>query len=251
MTSETEGRASALADLLYPHLLEGCLEPLPAALKPGTLEEAYRVQQKLVGLAGGCAGWKIAPPQAPQDPLCSPLPLGIVADNGTRLPRRAGQSMRAEVELAVTVTEAVAELQPVSRTDAAECIGSWHVAIEVLSSRLPPDAGWLERTADLQSSSAVVLGPPRPFTSALEAGGLPMQMRFDERVVGRADIGPNVDLILDMLLWLSRHARECGLPLKGGDVIITGARVKPVGFDAPMRISAEAQGFAPATMCFS
>ncbi|MBJ3786125.1 hypothetical protein [Devosia sediminis] len=78
--------------------------------------------------------------------------------------------------------------------------------------------------ADLQSNGAVVVGRDldRGITASLAT--LDVTLSLDGKAVNSVDKGASWDAIVKDIAWLAGHAEARGLPLKAGQVIITGAR---------------------------
>jgi 2-keto-4-pentenoate hydratase len=210
---------------------------LPPDLQPATIADAYAIQDAIVALAGTVGGWKVAPAGDKPEPRCAPiLAANLHASPATLTAGELLVAPEIEVEIAVRfVKDLPARAQPYTTDDVLAAIGSIHPALEVLSSRfenrkvVPP----LAAIADAQSNGSAVFGPALTSWQALEFATVSMTLTFDGSKVGTVDGGPSTALVLDSLVWLANHVATRHGGLKAGQVVITGARIKPVVVPKP------------------
>ena len=60
--------------------------------------------------------------------------------------------------------------------------------------------------------------------------------------MAQIDSGPSQDGLLASLTWLTNHARDRGKPLRRGDAILTGARLRSVVVERNAEVCAKVQG---------
>ncbi|MCZ8108060.1 MAG: fumarylacetoacetate hydrolase family protein [Burkholderiales bacterium] len=210
--------------------LGGHLATLPGA-RPETLADAYAVQDAIVARMGPVGGWKVSPLRTGDEPRCSPLPLTFFHDAPAVVPAGVLSGCLAEVEVAVRLGSDLPAPDGAPSTRAvAAAIASIHAAVELLSSRFDSrvDAPDLHRLADLQNCAGVVVGPGLRDWSDVEVSVLPLGLALDAERHRAETVQPTTERTLAAIGWLAAHAHRRGLPLRAGQVIITGARLGPV-----------------------
>ncbi len=205
---------------------------LAALPGPGLASEtqAYAVQDAIIRSVGVQGGWKVSPLREGRA-RCSPIPERFFVDAPASFDAAFLDGCLVEVEIAVRFREnPLARGRALSPTNLAACIASLHPAVELLSSRfaVPDSAPDLHRLADLQNCAAVILGAPTTDWSGLEFAELPFALSLAGQEVALKLNSPTTGQTLEALCWLTDHAASRGVPLKAGDVVITGARLGPV-----------------------
>lgn len=243
-----------LTDFLLNQRTSGSnLLDLPVDLVPDTRETAYTVQNQTVRALGVVGAWKVAPLPAQGEPFCSPILAESVFTDGVTLAREGFHGLSMEVEVAVTLKADVpAGTAPCSVEDIKSAVASFHLALEIVATRYRDrlSTPQLAGIADLQSNGAVVVGPAVAVDAWPEFAEQQMAMSFDGKVVQTTKGNASTQNMLQALAWLADHAAARGLPLKAGDVIITGARLGATPFDGVVA-SAKAPGLGTVTARFS
>lgn len=202
----------ALLDTVQPHLI------------PADLAGAYAMQNEIVGQIGSIGGWKIVA-GAQGDPLCSPLPANRYFADGASVSSSRLRFVLAEVEIAVKLGSDLPAGADAARAETA--IVSIHPVLEMVGSpfvdRDTIDAN--TKLGDLQSNGAVIVGPALDPAIKDQLATLAVGLRLDNVEAGHAETGASWTAIVDAVRWLASHAAARGLPLKAGQIIITGARV--------------------------
>lgn len=218
-----------LTELLLSHRAKGVLiESLSPDLVPSDLETAYRVQTETAMALGPVGAWKVQPFPEHGEPAASPVLNSTVFGDKAALELSQFADPGIEAEIAVTLNRDL----PLRETDygvheVRDAVGSFHLAIEVIASRFldrekqPALAG----IADLQNNGAVIVGAARSGANWPELGQQSISLIVDGTEIGRVEGGATTANMLRSLAWLANHAAKRGLPLKTGDVIITGARI--------------------------
>lgn len=239
-----------LTDLLMAQRLKGeLIDAVPEALLPADLETAYRVQTEMAAAIGPVGAWKVQPYPASGEPLASPIPRSVVFTDGAEVALGTAAKLFVEAEVAVTLKDDLPGADGGYDADALrDAIGTAHLAIEILASRFADPAGLpaLAGIADFQNNGAVVAGPAMAFSGLPDLGRLGMDLLVDGTCIGQVADGPSTERTLRSLAWLANHAAARGLPLKAGDVIITGARIGALPLDG-RSITVAAPGLAPVT----
>lgn len=243
-----------LTDLLLKQRADGTtLAEVPTDLVPRDAADAYRVQSEIVAALGGAGAWKVAPKPADGAPFCSPILKTDVHSSGVALERARLPGLGIEVEVAVTIGRDLGgKPGGYGPGDVLEAIASWHVVIEVLASRYTDRSKvpGLAAIADLQSNGAVIVGPAMTFATLPEFGAQALTLSLDGEIAQRSEGNATTENVLASLAWLANHAAERGLPLKSGDVVITGARLGPLPF-AGRDAAADAPGLGRVSVSFT
>jgi 2-keto-4-pentenoate hydratase len=243
-----------LTDLLLAHRSSGVLlDSLPDALVPKDAATAYLVQTETVQALGPAGAWKVQPFPQSGEPFTSPILSSTVYRNGAALKLADYAGIALEAEIAVTVgRDLPAKPGGYTSAELRDAVASLHLAIEIVASR------FLDRTkmpslvgiADLQNSGAIIVGAATPADIWPELGQQQIAMVFDGVEVQSTAGNGTTENTLSSLAWLATHAAARGLPLKLGDVIITGARLGPLAFNG-RTASVTGQAFAPVSCTFS
>jgi 2-keto-4-pentenoate hydratase len=227
--------------LVERHLARARSEPLPAALAPRNLEQAYATQAAFVGLkaraCGPVVGYKIAL-TTPQMRQLVGLPDPIAGCLHARQVVRAPASVRAadygrllvEFEIAARMgADLPAAGSPYSTEEVAAAVESVMPAFE-LADDLGADyatlaARGLELAADNAWNEGAVLGAPAKDWRRIDLANLQGIARINGEVVGE---GKGSDLMghpLAALAWVANHLAGRGRHLRRGDLVITGSLV--------------------------
>ncbi|UFN49297.1 fumarylacetoacetate hydrolase family protein [Roseomonas sp. OT10] len=232
--------ADEAAALLLAARRENRLLPtLPGPLRPRSAAQAYAVQDAVLRGLGPVGGWKAGPPKPDGQIFASAVPQALVLRDPGALPALAA-APEAEVELGLVLGR---DLGPEAARDPAAlraAIAAVHVAVELLASRFADRRALdsLLPLADAQSNAAILLGPALGSAGLLDVARIEAALRIDGRPAGQDRGAPAGATILESLAWLAGHAAARGVPLRAGQVIVTGARVGPVPL--PPGVSVEA-----------
>lgn len=222
--SMTETIADLAARLIAAHDGGPLLDSVPAHLIPTDLAGVYALQNEIISQIGVVGGWKIIA-GAQGDPLCSPIPANRYFADGASISSTQLRFVLAEVEVAVKLGSDLPANADAAMAEAA--IASIHPVLEMVGSpfvdRDAIDAN--AKLGDLQSNGAVIVGPSLDAALKDQLASLVVGLRLDGVEANRADKGASWAATVDAVRWLAGHAASRGLPLKAGQVIITGARV--------------------------
>jgi 2-keto-4-pentenoate hydratase len=222
----------SLAKILIQHRASGILiGALSPDVAPQTVEHDYRIQNDTIAALGPLGAWKVQPMPASGEPFTAPILAHTIFASGATLRTADFPGLGIEVEVAVTINRALPALpQGYSPADMQAEIGSMHIALELLASRFVDRKSVPQLTgiADLQSTGGIVLGAVVPTDALPELGQQHMTLSVDGREVAATPGNATTDNVLAALAWLANHTAARGLPLKAGDVVITGARLGPV-----------------------
>ena len=195
------------------------------AWSPGTFDdalglvEAYCVQDAVASSMGWFPSGRPSAWKAGGKPAMSAAPLPMVLASGAAWVDAVGHDLVAEAEIAVRLGRT-----PTSAADAAACVATLCVSLEVVGTRLAgglaAPAAW--KLADQGVHGVLVVGPESPWAPR-DWATQPCSLQInDEPALHATGTHPNGD-VLAPLTWLYTHALERGLPLQAGDLITTGA----------------------------
>ncbi|SFJ53342.1 2-keto-4-pentenoate hydratase [Bosea sp. OK403] len=215
-----------------------------------TLDDAYAIQNVIVAGAGPVGGWKVAPLREGGEPRCSPLPRLFFASSPATFDSGFLATCRAEVEIAICLgADLVPRQGALSMDEVTAAIATIHPAIELLSSRFSeadaaPD---LCRLADLQSCAGVVIGAGRTDWHAIALSDLAIELALDTELRHASLPQPSLERTLAAIGWLAVHASRRGLPLKRGDIVLTGARLGPLALASVRKATARVEALGETT----
>ena len=220
------------------------LEDLPASCRPSSIAEARQIQDQLVERLGGHGGWKVAPIQPGVEPGCAPIPRERVLHSPARWAFPGSAGLELEVEVAVSFARDLDGTAPIGPDEIRAAIAGLHPALEVVASRFRDRASLpvFTTTADLQNNGGLIAGPATTDWQAIELDRLAIELLFDGRPAAKADSGAHRDSMLASLTWLANHARSRGKPLLRGQMVLTGARIKPTPVERGVRVQARLNG---------
>ncbi len=245
MRDYTSDMAAEAARWIWSHWREGgVFDALPQHCRPLTALEGYRAQAQLPVIAGrALIGWKIAATSLAgqahiqvSGPLAGRLLVGQVLPDGATL-SLAGNRMRvAEPEFCFRMARDLPPRgTPYSVQETMDAVGMLHLALEVPDSRFAifEQAGEAQLIADNACAGEFVLGPEAPqLWRNLDMSRHAVNghvMSASGACWSREGIGENVlgDPRI-ALTWLANRLSELGLTLEAGQIITTGACMKPL-----------------------
>ncbi|WP_103333279.1 2-keto-4-pentenoate hydratase [Pseudotabrizicola formosa] len=215
------------------------LSALPPQYAPRDEAEAYAVQTAVLG-SEAVAGWKVAPRR---DGVIRTAPLAAsrLLPDGGALPGGLVAPL-LEVELALRLAQDVPDRATPDQVLAA--LGEVCVAFEILDSRFADGSAVpaLTGLADAQSNRAFVAGSAGVPWGRQDLADVPLEIFCDGQLLQRTETGPGSAQVAEAVIWLADHAARRGLPLRRGQIIITGARLGPMPIPAGPQIRATAGG---------
>lgn len=235
MTDDFDATAAA-APLL--HAWQGGPRPSGLTPCPQNVAEAYAVQRAVMQDLGDPGGvWKMALLEG-RDRQAAVLTRRSLHASGATVDLPADAAIEVETALVLSGEPEAA--------DPMAAIAGIHLAFELVAPRFAPDAGFsaLESMADGFRSSGVVLGDPIEGWRDGLPDRLGIALTLDGAAVPATEAAAPIDQAMDFLIWLTAHARAQDMPLKAGDVIITGARVGPLPLAGATGLRATAMGAA-------
>jgi 2-keto-4-pentenoate hydratase len=218
------------------------IDILSPELMPADLDEAYRIRQDFETIEttrrGAVAGFKIGLTTPVMQRLCGvdePCYGAIFA--GEVHHRRAELStadycrLGIETEIAVQLGEDLPNGQDPDRVAAA--VESAMAAIELLED-LRHDYTRLSAAAMVAGNvwnAGIVLGPPVGDWRRLDLAQSTARLLINGREIGRGRGGDVMGNPLNALAWLADKRASQGMPLRRGQIVMTGSMV-PIQFPA-------------------
>ncbi len=227
-----DGLKASVAYLAHAWQIGEALRELPENGRPGTMSDAYRLQDKLAEELGfDVAGWKVGATGAParkllkaRGPFCGRVFAGRIHYSGVTLPGTAYRVRGLEGELAFRFKTALPpRKRPYTKADIAKAIDAVIPAIEVVDSRYENflAVGLKAIIADQGMNAGLVLGKPMTRWKQINLKALKVRMTANGKVVGE---GKGSDVLGDplaSLVWLANHLRRRG-GLAAGQIVTTG-----------------------------
>lgn len=233
--------------------------PVRSLLPDGDISAAYAVQSRNLqrGLAAGAriAGRKIGLTSlAVQRQLGVAQPdFGVLLDNmdfggdGAVVPLAALIAPKIEAEFAFRLGADITQKSD-SLAGVAAAIDAVAPAAEIVDSAIANwDIGIVDTVADNASSGGFVIGAWVPYSPVLDLCGAAMRMWQDGVVVSEGVGAASMGDPLRATAWLAATAIDVGMPLRAGEIILSGA-LGPMVVLRPGQYRIELAGFAPLTL---
>jgi 2-keto-4-pentenoate hydratase len=215
--------------------------PIPEALAPRTVDEAYAVQAALhtflAGLLGPVAGYKVGLTTAVMQQrvgLYEPIAGGIFTESIHPSPSTVRSTdyihLGLEPEIAFQLgADLPAEMAPYSRARVADAVAAARVAFELFDDRL---AGLSERSAlalsliaDDVGNAGIVVGPPVADWRTLDLAAAQGQLVVNGALVGQGRGRDVMGHPLEACVWLANTLAKHGTGLTRGMIVLTGTLV--------------------------
>ena len=216
--------------------------PLRGADAPGSLEEAYGIQDEVHRLfeteagMGPLGGHKIALTSRAVQELCGvdqPAYGKVFAK--TIRPSPASEKLSdylrlgLEFEVAVEIARDLPSADlPWTRESIADYVAAVLPAFELIEDR-DADYGDLDAAsilADRCWCAGVVLGPRVEDWQGLDLAAAPVELSWNGEVIERAVTGDSMGHPFEGLAWVANHLAGRGQALRKGEIVITGSALK-------------------------
>nr|WP_295891722.1 fumarylacetoacetate hydrolase family protein [uncultured Devosia sp.] len=218
----SETIAAFAARLIAAHDGGPLIDTVPDHLVPADAAGAYAMQDQIIGQIGAVGGWKVL--AGASELTCSPIPANRYFADGASVSSSQHRFVLAEVEIAVKLGADLGANADAAAVEAA--IASLHPVLEMVGSPfVDRDAVAANaKMGDLQSNGCVVVGPALDPAIRNELSTLPVRLLLDGTEAKSAATGASWGATVEALRWLASHAAARDLPLRAGQVIISGAR---------------------------
>jgi 2-oxo-3-hexenedioate decarboxylase/2-keto-4-pentenoate hydratase len=252
-------RLRAAAQLLFEaHRARQPFAPLPEALAPRTLDDAYAIQEQLHALLaatrGPVVGYKVALTSPVMQRLVGfyqPFAGAILADTVHRSPaavRRADYvRLGIECEIAVQLgADLPAAGAPYRREDVAAAVAAVMPAFELVDDRQADYAQLaaliLTLIADNAWNAGVVLGSAVRDWRGLDLAAARGVLRLDGAVAGEGHGGDVLGHPLQALAWLANTLANQGKSLRQGMLVMTGSMIATTFVDPGATVTLTVDG---------
>ncbi|MDQ0470643.1 2-keto-4-pentenoate hydratase [Labrys wisconsinensis] len=214
---------------------------LPPDVRPGTVEEAYAIQDRLAARLGwetggwfcGCTNEAIQRQLGLSEPYCARVFRHLVFPDAAIVDTAAFPPIVIECEFAFVLgRDLPARPEPYSQAEVEAAVAAVRPAIEVVAGHLED---WQSQPpcsiiADNGVDGALVCGPSTPWP-AHDLSRVAVELLVDGRTV-QSGTGANVmGNPIHALVWLANAQRRRGYGLRAGHVHNTGTAtlMQPVG----------------------
>jgi len=220
------------------------LARLPEECRPATLEEAFAIEEAtVVRLGDRIAGWKVA--RLPDGQLAYGIVLASrVVRSGGVVDSRDVPLLGMEGEIAFRfLQDAPAREAAYSYEEIAERVVAFPL-IEVVATRFTDyqSTPILERTADLMSNGAFVVGDDQANWRSMDLVRIPVSLTFDETVMVERNGGHAIGDPLRLAVDLANRLRTT-TGIQAGQMVTTGAYTGMVHAKPGQRIAVRFAGF--------
>jgi len=221
------------------------LDRLPEDCRPATLEDAFAIEEATVAQLGEqIAGWKVA--RLPDGQFSYGIVLAsVVRRSGDVVDARSVPLLGMEGEIAFRfLQDAPARGAPYSLDEIAERVVAFPL-IEIVASRYTDyhTTPVIERTADLMSNGAFVVGDDQSAWRTMDLVNIPVSLTFDEQVVVERDGGHALGDPLPLAIDMVNRLRE-STGVRAGQMITTGAYTGMNIAKRGQRVAVRFAGFA-------
>ena len=240
---QTHVITGAAAELYRQHQSRAPFAPLSGQMRPNSLDDAYLVQDALLGHFGAnvegpgsnIAGYKIALTSKVMqelvglDQICAGvIRPGTVFSSPHQV--RAGDHVHfgAEFEIAVTLgSDLPASGAPYSRDSVADAVADCVPAFELLEDRGAVYDGLdgITLVADNCWNTGVVLGESNEDWRAADLASGAARLVVNGKTAGEGQAGDAMGHPFDALAWIANFLAGRGRSLKAGMVVLTGSVV--------------------------
>lgn len=192
---------------------------------PADPDQAYAVQRLVWQAMAGDrppVAWKVAASSRDAEPIAAPVFPDRLADSPGCLARARFVGIGVEAEIALRFGQDLPPRPtPYSRAEILAAIGSAHVAMELVDSRLadPEVAGPYWRLADNLLNGALILGDALPHWRTQDWRDLTVRITADDVVLSETVGRQPLEDLFHCLPWWLAHAGGA----RKGDIVTTGA----------------------------
>jgi 2-keto-4-pentenoate hydratase len=159
---------------------------------------------------------------------------------------------KIEAEVAFILARDLDQAETIMASDVVAATRGVRAALEIVDSRV---AGWditiVDTIADNASSGLFVLGrDERPLT-ALDLAAVHMTLHRGDEVVSTGTGADCLGSPISAVAWLANTARDHGMPLRAGEIVLSGALGPMVPVLAGATYTADVVGLGTVTARFS
>jgi 2-keto-4-pentenoate hydratase len=216
--------------------------PLRGADAPGSMDDAYRIQDEVhrlfqaEGGFGPLGGHKIALTSRAVQELCGvdrpaygAIFASVIQHSPAVLKASSFMHLGLEFELAVALgSDVPASGAPYDRATIALFVEACMPAFELIEDR-HADYGDLDAESILTDRcwcAGVVLGAPVAGWRQVDLATTPVELLWNGEVVDRGVAGDSMGHPLEGLAWIANHLAARGRAMTKGEIVITGSALK-------------------------
>lgn len=246
-------RAAAL--LIEAHRSGRPIARRPKDAGPGTRDDAFAIQDRVLAALGHAGGWKVGASAPGAEPTVAPMPASLTGPAPAALPSSRFGSIGVEVELAFRFAHALPPRGAAYEQDEVlDAVESLHPAIEVVDSRLgkwgAKDDLW--KLADNQSNGFFLYGHAVEHWRDSDLAHAAVELVIDGKVAVSHDDGGNAGGDpLWLLVWLANHCGEARGGLAAGTIVTTGSCTGLVAVKSGAKITGRFPGLGEASVTFT
>jgi 2-keto-4-pentenoate hydratase len=201
------------------------LDRLPEACRPGSVADAYAIQDLVIGALGPIGGWKVGMGSPDAEPSCAPVPASRILASGAAFDPARHPGFALEIEFAFRLRRDLPARSTQYGYDEIAASVDFVPLIELIGGRFR-DRGALsafEQLADANGNDAFIVGTPVEAWRGTDFRARRVELAIDGRVVQSAlGTHPAGDPLL-LVVWQANHAATRSAGLKRGDVVTTGS----------------------------
>ncbi|MBU0724906.1 MAG: 2-keto-4-pentenoate hydratase [Alphaproteobacteria bacterium] len=246
--------SAAAARLLEARRTRQRLTALSESERPGSVAEAYAVQDAVAQALGPVGAWKIGAKSPTDTPLSASIQQADVIDSGASLPRDRFNIVIIEAEVAFRFgRDLPANGAPYDDATILAAIESAHPAIEIVDTRFAEIDGLdaFSKLADFQMNGALVVGPALRDWQALDLKGITASVTIDGfEVIEKTGANPAGDPRW-LALWAANNLIARGQPIRAGQVVTTGSYIGMLPAPQGGRIVASLSGVGSVSVTIS
>jgi 2-keto-4-pentenoate hydratase len=237
--------------------------PVRDLLVPGDIAAAYAVQSRLIEdrVAAGdrIVGRKVGltNPAVQAQLNVSQPDFGTLLDEmacaeDEPIDIRRLLQPKIEAEVAFILARDLDQAETIAASDVVAATRGVRAALEIVDSRV---AGWditiVDTIADNASSGLFVLGRDERPLSDLDLAAVHMTLHRGDEVVSTGTGADCLGSPISAVAWLANTARDYGMPLRAGEIILSGALGPMVPVLAGATYTADVVGLGTVTARFS
>jgi 2-keto-4-pentenoate hydratase len=131
---------------------------------------------------------------------------------------------KIEAEIAFVLAQDLDQAEPISAPDVVAATRGVRAALEIVDSRVADwDITIVDTIADNASSGLFVLGRDERPLSDLDLAEVSMTLRHGDEFVSAGTGADCLGSPIIAVAWLANTARDYGMPLRAGEIILSGA----------------------------
>jgi 2-keto-4-pentenoate hydratase len=202
-------------------------ECIPQELEPGSVEDAYLVQQAFLRqIQAQTGGWKIGAKSDKGAIQGAPLPAQRIYPATAAIKRADYPVLGIELEIMFCFdTDFQPGAAPIREQEVMRRVSTMAASIEIVSSRI---AGWpevpkLSQLADLQNHGALISGEFIAYDAAFPFVNPVAHLTLNGKDIFKGSASNPAGDPRRLLSWLVNHCNAHGLLLPAGTIVTTGS----------------------------